>query len=303
MRLSCTRGPKFYPHCRLLLFSQRQWWWIQDFTGRQSQRGPTYYWPIFPENYMKMKKFCTLRPTSKSLMTTLSTLQLLYQPLWLYLFIAGFIAYLAMEHDLYVPPGQKWYCRIYPLVIFVSFLCSTLFVLSMTFDRFYSIIMPHKAASFNTVKRAKITVGCSVGVSITYNLPHLFLTSNVNWECVPYGNVKGSPLGEVYYWLSAVVQFVIPFILLLIMNSVIIHKIRNRFLLLKEPSRDSSIRDSNPGENSRTKNSELQVFAILLSVAFAFLILTTPAYIFFPLCNVYWLLRKSETFRGILSIL
>ena len=186
-----------------------------------------------------------------------------------------------MEHDVYIPPGQKWYCRLYPLVIFVSFLCSTLFVLSMTFDRFYSIIMPHKAASFNTVKRAKITVGCSVAVSITYNLPHLMLTSNVNWECVPYGNVKGNRLGEVYYWLSAVVQFVIPFILLLIMNSVIIHKIRNRFVLLKEPSRESSIRDSNQGENSRAKNSELQVFAILLLVAFAFLILTTPAYIFF----------------------
>ena len=107
--------------------------------------------------------------------------------------------------------------------------------------------MPHKAASFNTVKRAKITVACLVSVSIMYNLPHFILASNVNWECVPYGNVKGNLLGEAYYWLSAVVQFVIPFILLLIMNSVIIHKIRNRFVLLKRLSLKSSNRDSNEG--------------------------------------------------------
>ena len=70
---------------------------------------------------------------------------------------------------------------------------------------------------------------------------------------MPYGNVKGNQLGEVYYWLSAVVQFVIPFTLLLIMNSVIIHKIRNRFVLLKEPYHNTSIRDSNQGGNPELK--------------------------------------------------
>ena len=70
-----------------------------------------------------------------------------------------------------------------------------------------------------------------------------------------------------------VVQFVLPFVVLLSLNSIIIHKIRNRFALAKK-----STRDSNQGEN---KNSELQVFIILLLVTFAFLILSTPAYIFF----------------------
>ena len=188
-------------------------------------------------------------------------------------FIAGFIAYLAMEHGLYVPPGAKWLCRVKPCILFISFLCSTLFILSMTFDRFYIIIMPHKAALFNTVKRAKFTVACITIVSILYNLPHLFLSSHVNWECVPFGNAKGSLFGEFYYWLSVVVQFALPFVLLLIMNSIIIHKIRNRFVSFKEKSRDAN--------KSSPKNSELQVFAILLLVTFAFLILSTPAYLFF----------------------
>ena len=84
-----------------------------------------------------------------------------------------------MVHDVYVPPGQEMYCRTYLYVLFTSYLCSTLLVIAMTFDRFYSIIAPHKAASFNTVKRAKITVACITTVSIFYNLPHYFLTLTI----------------------------------------------------------------------------------------------------------------------------
>ena len=189
-------------------------------------------------------------------------------------FIAGFIAYLAMEHGVYVPPGAKWLCRVKPCILFISFLCSTLFILSMTFDRFYSIVVPHKAALFNTFKRAKITVTCITIVSILYNLPHLFLSSHVNWECVPFGNAEGNLFGEFYYWLSVVIQFALPFILLLIMNSIIIHKIRNRFV------------------------SELQVFAILLLVTFAFLILSTPAYLFFLFVKVIDFFKTPRLFAG-----
>ena len=198
-----------------------------------------------------------------------------------------------MVHDVYVPPGQEMYCRTYLYVLFTSYLCSTLLVIAMTFDRFYSIIAPHKAASFNTVKRAKITVACITIVSIFYNLPHYFLTSFDNWECIPYKNAKGNLFGEFYYWLSMVVQFVLPFVLLLVMNSIIIHKIRNRFTFPKK-----SLRDSNAGENPSNKNSELQVFIILLLVTFAFLILSTPAYIFFLFVIVVNFSQTPSLFAG-----
>ena len=188
-----------------------------------------------------------------------------------------FTAFLTMEHDVYVPPGPKWYCPVVNLLKFSCFLCSTSFILSLTFDRFYSIIMPHKAASFNTVKRAKITVACITIISFLYNVPHFYLSSNVSWECVLYGKENVYSFGELYYWLSFVVQFALPFVLLLVMNSIIIHKIRTRF---KNPSISNSIGDSNQGENS-AKTSELQVFAILLLVTFAFLILTTPGHLLF----------------------
>ena len=183
-----------------------------------------------------------------------------------------------MVHGVHIPPGQKWYCRLTCIFNFTGYLWSSLLLLSMTFDRLYSIIRPHKAASFNTVKRAKITIVCIIIISVSYNIPHLFVAANVNWECVPYGGALGTVFGEIYYWMSFVIQFVIPFVLLLFMNSIIIHKIRTRSVFKKE---GSALGDPSSGENSKPKNSDLQMFAILLSVTFAFLLLTTPSYVFF----------------------
>ena len=179
-----------------------------------------------------------------------------------------------MVHGVHIWPGQEWYCRATLLSIFMCFLWSTLLILSMTFDRFYSIFRPHKAASFNTMKRAKVTITFIIIVSFLYNIPHLLVGGNVDWECVPYGGALGTLLGETYYWLSLVIQFVIPFILLLIMNSVIIHKIRTRSVFKQEVT-------SSVNENYKTKTSESQIFAVLLLVTFTFIILTTPAYVFF----------------------
>ena len=89
---------------------------------------------------------------------------------------------------------------------------STLFILSMTFDRVYSIIRPHKAASFNTVKRAKATIISIIILSCLFNVPYLFTISTDGPHCImdltKFEN-------RFYFWLSCVVQFIIPFVLLL----------------------------------------------------------------------------------------
>ena len=104
------------------------------------------------------------------------------------LFIVGFTTYLSMVHHVYMPPDQYWFCTLNNTILFTSMLCSTLLIISMTFDRFYSIIRPHKAASFNTVKRAKITIICIVLFCIIFNTPHLFISSHDGAQCLPYGN-------------------------------------------------------------------------------------------------------------------
>ena len=178
-----------------------------------------------------------------------------------YLFLfAGFVTYLAMEHDVYIPPGPFWYCTGAITILLTAFLCSTLFILSMTFDRFYSVIRPHKAATFNTVKRAKFSIFSIIICSTLYNIPHLFISNNKNWECLPYGRAMGKPYGQFYYWMSFIVNYAVPFVLLLAMNSVIIHKIRNRSSLVKEVNATKTNVSKTQSYNTRIKSSKRQMF-------------------------------------------
>ena len=153
---------------------------------------------------------------------------------------------------------------------------STLFILSMTFERFYSIVRPHKAASFNTVKKAKITIVLCIIIGFLFNIPHLFLSLNQGVRCIPH-SATFRYVG-IHYWLSFVLNFILPFIFLLAMNIVIIHTLRMRSsknLIRFESGKHSQNRD----QPSKMKNSEKQIYITLLLVTFGFLILTTPVYV------------------------
>ena len=155
----------------------------------------------------------------------------------------------------------------------------------MTFDRFYGIIKPHKASSFNTVKRAKITCLTIAILSIIFNIPHLFLYLDKGYDCIPY-SINMDSVGKVYYGLSFIVNFSFPFFALLIMNSVIIHMIRTHKSLNVKVEKER-----------QPKTSERQIFIILLLVTFSFLILTTPGYIFF-LLNVLFDTTNSPQLKA-----
>ena len=79
-------------------------------------------------------------------------------------------------------------------------------------------------------------------------------------------------------------NFILPFIFLLIMNIVIIHTLRMRSsknLIRFESGRQSQNRD----QQSKMKNTEKQIYITLLLVTFGFLILTTPVYVLKVLVN------------------
>ena len=67
-----------------------------------------------------------------------------------------------------IPPDPETFCSVSITVLSAATDSSTWLILGMTFERFYSIIRPHKAASFNTVKKAKITIMCIVVISTLY---------------------------------------------------------------------------------------------------------------------------------------
>ena len=164
----------------------------------------------------------------------------------------------------------------------------------MAFDRFYSIVQPHKAASFNNIKRTKITIVLIILMSILYNIPHLFLSDHENWQCLPYGKAMTKSYGVFYYWLSFVVNYVLPFVLLLTINSVIIHTIkqRSKFAVVKVDGDGSDVKIP------RTNNSDRQIFAVLLLVTFGFMILTTPGYLLFLFIMLVNFFKSSHNFAG-----
>ena len=133
-----------------------------------------------------------------------------------------------MMYDVDILPDQLLFCSIAMGIVNTSTICSAHFILSMTFERFYSIIRPHKAASFNTVKRVKITIVCIVLYSFLVNIPNWLTTSIRGRTCLPQVKLINSTIGLVYYWAFNILNFYGPFILLLIMNSFIVHVICNR---------------------------------------------------------------------------
>ena len=147
----------------------------------------------------------------------------------------------------------------------------------MTFENFYSIIRPHKAASFNTVKRAKVIIVCIVVISVLYSLPLFFMTGRDGTTCVPYSKGTDHFAGKLYFWSDQIVGFGFPFVALLTMNTVIIHTLRKRSSLLIARTETQS-EGHNEGYSSKMKNSEKQIIIMLLLVTFGFLILMTPSY-------------------------
>ena len=175
-----------------------------------------------------------------------------------------------MVHHIKIPLDPNLSCAILIYLIVAAFLCSTLLILSMTFDRFYSIIRPHKAASFNTVKRTKITIVCIIIFSSLFNIPHLFISSHEDFWCITYGAAMRKPIWVFHYWFSFIVGYALPFVLLLVMNTVIIYTIHksSKFRITGDaPVIDEGQHQS---QTPKMKKSDKQVYTILLLVAFGF---------------------------------
>ena len=168
-------------------------------------------------------------------------------------------------------------------------------VVSMTFQRFYSIIRPHQAASFNTVKKAKIIIASIIVFSFLYCSPHMLTTYFVGRYCIRYAKILRTKSGQFYYWFTFVLNFAIPFVSLLIMNSVIIKTLyqrsRSNFTETIKIRKEGQIEDLARGQEGQGKNKiqgqgqshqmkviERQIYTMLLLVTFSFLILSTPSY-------------------------
>ena len=167
--------------------------------------------------------------------------------------LLGIGAYVEEVLGVHILPSKRGYCCLTMYTYFSSFLCSCYLLIAMTFERFYSIIRPHKAASFNTVKKARITIVCTYLIWYSYGIPFIFICGTNEIFCVPNRFASDNVLGEIYHWLTEILTFVFPFISLLTMNSVIIHTLRKRS---NQNILSAKGEGQAKGQNVKTKYSE-----------------------------------------------
>ena len=147
----------------------------------------------------------------------------------------------------------------------------------MTIDKFITIKLPHKAASYSTPKRAKwITVIIFVCV-ITYNLPDLFFTQLIGKDCISYA--VGGVYAKIYSWLTLIVNGIIPLTLLIFMNITIVHEVRKSH---KQFGSHNSVNNIKDQMRQRVRNSiDNQLTIMLLLVTTLFVLLMVPTYVRF----------------------
>ena len=158
----------------------------------------------------------------------------------------------------------------------------------MTIDKFIAVKWPHKAAVYNSSKRAKvIAIGIFVSVVI-YNIPHIFLTRVIGNVC--FASATEGIITKVYSWVSFVFNAVIPFTVLIYMNTVIVKAVKNSHTIFETKEinvnkRDSHhsqiVRKGNEIRERRMKNAGNQLTIMLLLVTTLFFILLIPTYIRF----------------------
>ena len=160
---------------------------------------------------------------------------------------------------------------------FIQMQNGTYQVIAMTIDKYIAIKWPHKAATYSTAKRAKITVfGILICVFI-YNIPHIFISRKVGAQCIGY--VVGGTFTIIYSWLSFTLNGIIPFVSLIYMNYFIVKLVRSSHKMFGGTESQCGLKGQGQIRQNKMKITENQLTIMLLLVTTLFLILMTPAYV------------------------
>ena len=110
-------------------------------------------------------------------------------------------------------------CKIASFWVLLGVQNSTSQVIAMTFDKYIAIKWPHKAATYSTPRRAKITTIAVWICVFIYNLPHLFLTKMVGNVCIGYA--IGGVITKVYSWMTFSLNALLAFTVLIYVYGVV----------------------------------------------------------------------------------
>ncbi|KAF6027794.1 hypothetical protein EB796_013899 [Bugula neritina] len=153
-------------------------------------------------------------------------------------------------------------CAIINFLSYWSFDVAAWILVIMTLDKLIIVASPMRA-HMRTRRAAAIALSVVVVVSAGINL-HIFFTTEYNNKLCKAKDEFALFYANVWPWIDAAVYSFVPFISLLVLNVIIL------FFVGK-----ANKRRQNMAKNSKSSNHALTV--MLLSITFAFLILTAPA--------------------------
>ncbi len=207
-------------------------------------------------------------------------------------------------------------CTVCTYLVYMFTFYGTSLILLVTMERMIAIRFPLKAMYFCNPRKTKIICCVVLIVGIVINMPHIFMSSIVNVNCISFS--VGGVWAEVFSWISMAIYSFMPFCALLTMNWVIIVALKRRVKYFKNnintsltvsshaarrhtkkrpksslttiyPNHRSSEQSTDCSSSCHHDDKQRQLTITLLLVSFAFLFLTLPNYIrpmVYPMVNV-----------------
>ena len=146
----------------------------------------------------------------------------------------------------YKLPIPATVCYFSAFVLYSCSICSMMLICAMTTDRLIAVTKPLQAALYCTRRRARVVSLVIIIFGGVYSIPHFFATQLIdNYRCTSYA--VDTIVVKVYGFVTSLSNSVLPFMVLMTMNSLIIRAAlsRNKDLQsFKDPETSSSARNS-----------------------------------------------------------
>ena len=178
------------------------------------------------------------------------------------------------------PISTAWGCRIRYSLFFLVIHISVALLVGMTVEKLIAVWFPLKAAIYCTLRNARITIGIICTAILGLNLNHLFTRPDVvnprtnATTCLSRTLVFYSDSFQTYHlkiwpWIDATMYSFIPILSLIVMNTMILIKLRQSY----SKHRQISYRKS---DDISPENPQRQITVMLLMTTTFFVILTMP---------------------------
>ncbi len=176
---------------------------------------------------------------------------------------------------------HTWTCKIF-VYLFVSFRIIAVWMLvAIGTERMVAVIWPHRIQTICTIKRAKLFVSLLIVIVLLIQIPQILATEQNSYfdnslnKVVRYCWLKEESnlryyMDNIEPWIAFSLYSVLPFISLLTLNIIIIHRLHKAH---KERKGLQELGGFSVGRSDAHLHS---MTAMLLCISFSFIILTTP---------------------------